>query len=171
MSHTYMVSDLHFGHRRIMEFAGDYRQGDDWYENMHITIALWNSIVTKRDTVYVLGDVCFDKEQLYLLDELKGNKILVRGNHDTGNAEKFLKYFSDVKGLHSYKGYWLSHAPIHPNELRGRKNIHGHVHQNSIRNAYGEVDDRYINVCIENTGGVPVKFHDIKSNIFEGVIK
>lgn len=33
-----------------------------------------------------------------------------------------------VYSLVKYKGFWLSHAPIHPEELRGCKNIHGHCH-------------------------------------------
>ena len=49
----------------------------------------------------------------------------------------------------------MSHAPIHPNELRGRFNLHGHVHQNSITLPDGSLDDRYINCCVEMSYGIP----------------
>jgi len=162
MSKVYFISDLHFGHSNIIKFAGDYRYGNDCIENMHITIAMWNARVTKRDTVYVLGDVAMNDQGFEALRELNGNKLLVRGNHDMYKAKRYLQVFSDVYGVRMYKGYWISHAPIHPTELRGRKNIHGHVHQNTLMNHYNEIDERYINVCVETTDGAPILFTDIK---------
>lgn len=162
MSRVYFISDLHFNHKNVMNFAGDYRQGDTYIDNMHITIDLWNAKIKKNDTVYVLGDVAWDREGLEFCKELRGNKLLVRGNHDTFMTKEYLEVFGEVYGIRMYKGYWLSHAPVHPCELRGRKNIHGHVHQNTVLTAYSEVDERYINVCIEATGGAPVLFEDIR---------
>jgi calcineurin-like phosphoesterase family protein len=154
-----------------MQFAGDSRDGNDWYENMHIIAANWNAIVKKRDLVMVLGDVCMDRDCMDIFYELNGTKHLIRGNHDDRfRTEGYLRYFSEIYGIRSYKGFWISHAPIHPAELRGRKNIHGHVHQQSIRNAHGELDERYINVCVENTGGVPVKFKYIQEGTWRGVL-
>jgi calcineurin-like phosphoesterase family protein len=95
------------------------------------------------------------------LKELNGVKRLVRGNHDEFKVEKYLQVFEDVLGITTYKGYWVSHAPIHPVELRGKRNIHGHVHGNTIKDNEGGVDNRYINVCIENTNGTPRLFKDI----------
>ncbi len=161
---VFLISDLHFGHKNIMGFAGKYRHGEDFLENMHKTVELWNLAVSKRDKVYVLGDVCFDEFFLGALHEMNGAKVLIRGNHDDRiKTETWLKYFDSVEGMVRYKGYWLTHAPIHPAELRGKKNIHGHVHQNSILNAYHECDPRYINVCIENTGGAPINMERIKA--------
>ena len=156
-----MFSDLHFGHTKIMDFSPD-RHGDTYIENMHITISMWNGRVSKNDTVYVLGDVAFSREGLEACRELNGNKLLARGNHDMYMTKEYLDIFGEVYGIRTYKGFWISHAPVHPDELRGRRNIHGHVHMNSIRNHYGEIDDRYVNVCVENTDGAPVLFDDIK---------
>lgn len=168
MSNVYFISDLHFGHRKIIQFAGDYREGDDYLENMHCIIGKWNKRIKKRDTVYVLGDVAFSPEGLYAMQELKGIKYLVRGNHDQMGLDEYLQVFNDIYGIRSYKGYWLSHAPIHPVELRGRKNIHGHVHQNTVLDQHGEIDTNYINVCVETNGGVPVSMHEIKEGIHIG---
>lgn len=161
MSRVFFISDLHFGHKRILEFAGPLRDGDDVTEHDHILVTRWNATVHKRDLVYVCGDVCMH-DNLDIIDELNGRKILIRGNHDNFKIGEYLKHFEDVQGICKYKGFWVSHAPIHPAELRGKSNIHGHVHGNSIRNAYHEIDPRYINVCCEATGGWPYPFEKIK---------
>lgn len=163
MSKVFFISDLHFHHKKILQFAGDYRDGDTVEEQDHILVAKWNMVVGKRDKVFVLGDVVMNKN-LDILEELNGRKILIRGNHDHCKTEEYLKYFDEVHGIMTYKGYWVTHAPIHPHELRGRSNIHGHVHQNLIRDYYGEADPRYICVCVENCDGFPVDFQEIETN-------
>ena len=58
-----------------------------------------------------------------------------------------------------YKEFWLSHAPIHPEELRDRINIHGHVH-------YKNIDDaRYFNVSCENIGFKPISLENIRLKV------
>lgn len=165
----FFISDLHLNHSRILEFAGDYRDGDTVLEHNEILITKWNSVVRKKyDIVYVLGDVVFNKNDLHYLDELNGRKILIRGNHDEFKTGVYLKYFEQVYGIFKYKEFWLTHCPVHPHELRGKRNIHGHVHQNSIMNSYGdEKDDRYINVCVEALDGYPVPLDDIRSGWYD----
>ncbi len=138
------------GHKNILKYSGELRGGttpeehDEWIRHQ------WNSLVTKSDLVYVLGDVAMNNESLAQVARLKGQKILIRGNHDVQDTQTYLKYFQQVYGLLSYRGvFWRSHAPVHPLELRGRFNLHGHVHQNSIP------DDRYINACVEMSYGIP----------------
>jgi calcineurin-like phosphoesterase family protein len=165
MSRVFFISDLHFGHKRITEFEGGrWRTGDSWEENMHAIICNWNAVVRdKRDLVWVLGDVAFSQEGFDALGELNGRKKLVRGNHDNYfSTEDWLKHFETVESLVRYKDCWLTHAPMHPCELRGKKNIHGHVHHNTVRNGYGEYDERYINVCCEAVRETPIPFQDIK---------
>ena len=68
-------------------------------------------------------------------------------------------FFDEVYGFHKYKEFWLSHCPIHPQELRGKYNIHGHVHHNNIP------DKNYFNVCIEALNGLPIKLDEIRAII------
>ena len=44
----------------------------------------WNSVVSKDDTIYHLGDVGLgnDEQIKNIIDRLNGNKILILGNHD-----------------------------------------------------------------------------------------
>lgn len=156
MSRKWVISDLHFGHRNILKYSGPLRGGSTSEEHDAWLIDQINSVVKKGDLLYILGDVAFDYNSLKLVDKLKGMKKLIRGNHDILSANKYLEYFDDIQGLLSFKGtFWLSHAPIHPLELRGRLNIHGHVHQHSIP------DERYINACVETTYGVPQSLDDL----------
>lgn len=166
MSKVYFISDLHLGHKQILEFSPS-REGDTVLEHDHAIVVKWNSIVKKRDTVWVLGDVAWEVDSLKVLNEMNGTKILVMGNHDTFDLPVYLKYFKTVYGFKTYKGYWISHAPIHPVELRGRKNIHGHVHMNRVVNQYtGDPDENYIPVCVEYNNGYPILFEDIVNGNF-----
>ena len=174
MSNVYMISDLHLGHKKILDFESTLRFGDSSLEHDHILITRIAHVCnSKKDILWILGDVCMDMERVDMLAEIPARKILVRGNHDQFDLGVYTKYFEKIYGIVSYRGYWISHAPIHPAELRGRKNIHGHVHRNSIMKSQytQEKDDNYINVCVENCAGYPVNFQDIKNNIFKGAIK
>ena len=164
---VFIISDLHLGHKKILQFEGSNRQGSNVEEHDEWIIEQWNGVVTKRDLVIVLGDVAFTREGLVKVSRLYGTKHLILGNHDKYQIEEYQKYFRIKPSLYKYKGFWLSHAPIHPQELRGMKNIHGHVHMNSVQTGYS-IDDcediDYINVCVENCpDGKPIEFNTIST--------
>jgi calcineurin-like phosphoesterase family protein len=135
--------------------------------NDHI-IKCWNSVISKRDLVFILGDVTMEKVRDYaILDQLKGNKTVVLGNHDEPqHVKELLKYVNKVAGMIDYKKKAiLTHCPIHPSQLEFRYsyNIHGHVHENSVLDIYEDpkfkiLDPRYINVCAEMINYTPVEF-------------
>lgn len=158
----YFWADLHLRHSRILDFAGAYRSGTTVEEHDEWIIHQINSTCTKRDALYILGDIAFNLEGLALLKHIRCNVIMVLGNHDRFKTEEYLKYGHIKPGLYklSKRGqrFWLSHAPIHPRELRGRPNIHGHVHYKTID------DHRYFNVSVEATGR-PVSIHEIKTQL------
>lgn len=159
MSEVRFISDLHLGHKSICEFSGAFRNGvttvddhDKWI------VEQWNSVVGKNDTVIVVGDVCFDRSKMPLLKKMRGNKQLIFGNHDKFGLQEYLKYFNKVHGFVKYKGTaWVSHAPIHPDELRGKWNVHGHLHHKQID------DYRYINVSVEKLNGKPIAWNNLVS--------
>ena len=173
MSQVYFISDLHLGHKNILNFAGSLRGfASSPEEHDEVLVDRIASSVNKRDMLFILGDVAMSLEGLSLLDRIKAKqKILVRGNHDIFSEEDYRKYFDNILGLAKYKGMWLSHAPIHTQELRGKLNLHGHVHGNSITDMFGGYDKRYINCCVENCNGYPISLQSIKDGSFEGIIK
>lgn len=58
MSNFY-ISDTHFGHSNIIRHCNrPFVNADEMDE---VLIKNWNSVVTNRDTVYILGDFAFSK--------------------------------------------------------------------------------------------------------------
>ena len=94
----------------------------------------WETRVTKRTRVIFLGDVVFDRDLIEPFKKLRGEKVLVAGNHDHEKLKTrdLAEMFIEIYGITKYKKFWLSHAPIHPYELRGSMNVHGHVHDKTI---------------------------------------
>lgn len=160
MSNVFFIADLHLGHKGILKWAGQYRNNpktieehDEWI------IQQWNSIVKPKDTVKVLGDVCWTKDSLKLLKGLRGNKHLILGNHDLFALEDYQEYFSYIHGFKKYKGYILSHCPIHDSEMIRWKNIHGHIHESPNKS------DSHFCVSVEHLNGVPISFEEIKKRM------
>jgi calcineurin-like phosphoesterase family protein len=156
MSNVYVISDLHFSHRNMAIKRG-FQTTEEHDEHI---IEQWNQTVNKKDTVWILGDISMEKSGPYaLLCRLNGIKKVVLGNHDQPqHVPEMLRYVRSVCGMVKYKGFILTHCPMHESEVgRFTKNIHGHVHENSLD------DDRYINVSCEVVDYRPVLIRDIEN--------
>lgn len=90
-------SDLHLGHAKSIEF--DNRPFRD-LEHMHnILIRNYLSCVRDGDVCYFLGDIGYKQAVAEVIPKMnKGNKILIRGNHDKSMSDNFLYSigFNDV---------------------------------------------------------------------------
>ena len=86
----YMISDTHFGDKDIQK-AFPNRPSDEEL------VKLINSRVGRKDVLWILGD-CGDIEYV---KKLRGYKILLLGNHDTGvsnyQRQKWIKKFDKDK--------------------------------------------------------------------------
>ena len=155
MSRVYITSDLHLGHTNVLKFSN--RPHDTVEEMFESLKAQWNAVVTKRDIVWILGDVAWSQQWAMRVGELNGRLRLVMGNHDNKMGKGAHKPYESVHGAVRYKGCILTHIPIHPSEFyRWRYNIHGHMHNNTID------DRRYINVNMDVTKSyVPLAFDDV----------
>ena len=144
----YFIGDFHLGHRSILRHTkeqGTFRGGSTVDEHDEWVIERCLSVnPDKRTCWYVLGDVAMEIAKLELLNRLPGKKWLVLGNHDKFSSQVYLKYFDKLMGSHKKYKIWISHIQLHPAELRGHFNIHGHSHDNATGN-----DPRYLNVSIE----------------------
>lgn len=161
----FLVSDYHFGHEKPYntflredgrflryEFANS-EEADQTMIDRH------NAVVKDQDRVYVLGDVCFHKKHLYKIGQMKGRKVLIKGNHDLLEAKDYLEYFDDIRGVHQFKGLIMSHIPIHTDCLgRWNFNVHGHTHANKMK------DPRYFNVSVECINYTPISLEEIKQH-------
>ena len=84
---VYFTSDLHLGHSNIISLCN--RPFVNIEEMDKVLIEKWNRKVKKNDTVYVMGDIVWDKKKVaYYMEQLTGRKILVIGNHDSHWAKK-----------------------------------------------------------------------------------
>lgn len=143
MSTPRFIADTHLGHRNIYKYRQVF---DSTKHNDLYFIKILQEYSTKRDSMYFLGDICFDEYYLPMIKELPGTKILIAGNHCSEYIpmKKLVDVFDETHALLKYKEFWLSHAPLHPDELRGKRNIHGHVHAASVP------DTKYLNVSVDS---------------------
>jgi len=79
---NFYISDLHFGHKNVIDF--DHRPFRDVDEMDYTMIALWNGRVRDEDDVYIIGDFANrnGRADEWYLRQLKGRKHLIIGNHD-----------------------------------------------------------------------------------------
>lgn len=165
MTRLMITSDLHLGHKNIHQFRGDFACAEDHHEFMFEQLAV---NIQKRDSLFLLGDIAFDKYWLNKIKEIKCvKKTLILGNHDTENGIKFNDFigvYDDVHSLFAKRNIWFSHCPIHPHQFRGKLlNIHGHLHDKTVRTEPFDVgeDSRYRNACVEHTHYKPISFADL----------
>ena len=95
---NFYISDLHFGHANVIRF--DNRPFANLEEMHEVLIKNWNDKVSNEDTVYILGDFCWqtENEWIGILKQLNGKKVLILGNHDLKNpTTKLKKMFLDIK--------------------------------------------------------------------------
>jgi len=164
MSRSYIISDTHFGHRNICKYRPNFSDAKTHDETIVENIL---QTCNKRDVLWLLGDCFFTWESVEYLKEMHkhiGYINFIIGNHDTDKPERveILKdcigknYFHKVGSVFKMGDFWLSHPPIHPCELYGRVNIHGHVHSKTIQ------DENFINVSCENVRFRPINIDHLK---------
>ena len=102
MANTWISSDLHFYHKRIIDFCHTTRPYETVEDMNEGLLDIINDTVKANDTFYILGDVSFgNREQTEkILRKLPGQKYLVWGNHDAslreGWASKYFGYRCDL---------------------------------------------------------------------------
>lgn len=162
MANVFLISDTHFGHTNICKFrradGTKLRPWDDVQEMDHTLIQNWNNVVGANDKVYHLGDVFINRRHRFILDGLNGRKVLIKGNHDIFDLNSYTPFFKDIRAYHVLDKFILSHVPIHPQQMeRFAGNIHGHLHEHQVRQENGDLDPRYLTVCVEHIRFTPVE--------------
>lgn len=168
MSKTWVYSDPHFYHANIVKFlnfdGSKVRPWDDAEQMTEDLIKMYNEVVDDADRVYILGDVAFTARHMRnSVSRLKGRKVLVKGNHDPDkHREMYNELFDDVRSYVVKKGFIMSHIPIHTQSLaRWELNIHGHLHNNTIKDDTGADDKRYFNASVERINWRPKLLDEI----------
>lgn len=143
---NYFTSDAHLGHKAIAKYREQFKSNEEHDEAFFQELAK----LSKRDILYVLGDFIFDgkdfENYLERISKFPCRIKLVMGNHDSLKlySQTIAKNIEIQLPLFTYKNFWVSHCPIHYQELRGRiANIHGHLHNAELK------DYRYFDVGLD----------------------
>lgn len=188
MRDLWFISDTHFGHANILKFTGDdgqlIRPGFTSVEEMDERIIdNWNGVVKPGDHVWHLGDWSMKAQHgIKIIKRLNGRKRLCVGNHDP--VKELAPFFEKVVLWRIFKefNFTCTHIPMRADQLRKTEfNVHGHIHQNLVHRTVEyipadgrwhcspqkreEVDDHYINVCVEHTNCTPIHLDEIRKRI------
>lgn len=161
-------SDPHFGHKNIVKYC--QRPFKDWGDMEVGMVERYNAKVKDTDLIIWVGDCFFYKtefEARLLLEQMKGHKVLIMGNHDVRNGRSFMvrcgfdavvdrELFVQIGKrrcrVNHYpywkvrvKGDWADdrYRNRRPARVKGEVLIHGHTH--SPRKQYGNM----INVGVD----------------------
>ena len=152
----YFIADTHFNHENIIKYCN--RPFKNSKEMNEYIANKWNSVVTKGDIVYHLGDVGFGstEELKELVGRLNGTKILIRGNHDYKRGINGWKKvgFSEVYKKKLVLGNLiLTHEPIEVEE--NYINVFGQIHNKLLDERFNK--NNHICVSCDVIDYTPIK--------------
>lgn len=170
----YFTSDLHIGHDK--EFIWRSRGFNSIEEHDTQIIKNWNNIITQKDTVYILGDLCLgrnEKEWNRVFYNLNGYKNIIYGNHDTisklsiyvNNYNMHLIGYADMYKYSNKKHFYLSHFPTlvgNHEEKRFCWCLSGHTHS---RNSFENGEKCIYNVAMDAHNCTPISIEQIVKDI------
>lgn len=144
----WFTSDLHFGHSNILKYCANTRPWSTTDEMDEALVNDWNKCVGDNDTVYFVGDMSFHKTSRTgeILEALKGNIVLIEGNHDK-NLVKYIKRFKSVHQILDTKiegqSVVMCHFPLLQwNKMHhGAYHLYGHVHGELLHEMRGKSMD------------------------------
>ncbi len=180
MSKIFYISDTHFSHTNILHF--DHRPWLTIEEHDKALIENWNNAVTNQDTIYILGDFHWGKEYDWIdvLEQLNGNKVLIRGNHDI-MPQKSKKYFQDIKDYKEIddngRKVVLCHYPIpyFKNHFYGSYHLYGHVHNtfeyNMAKHQRYLMEELYSKPCEMYNCGAMMSWMNYTPRTLDGIIE
>ncbi|PMC34554.1 hydrolase [Bacillus sp. UMB0899] len=168
----YYIADPHFGHEAIIKFC--QRPFQTVEEMNRVMIDNWNNLVSAEDEVYIIGDFMYRSKHHpeYYLDQLKGKKHLILGNHDRWTNQVDLPlYFESVTQVKEIEDQSrhivLCHYPMveWPRYHKGSIHIFGHIH-NSKNAAYDYYrnQDNMFNAGVEINHFKPVTLQHLITN-------
>ena len=149
---VYFYSDPHFSDAEMQYLRKNYIGDDEQIKRI-------NTKIGKKDTLVILGDIG-DREWL---KKIRGYKVLVLGNHDSG-ATTYVGYADEIYegALIISEKLILSHEPL---SFSYALNIHGHDH--SMQSGQ---DTMHLNVCAEHINYTPICLKQIiESGQLKGV--
>ena len=170
----YFTADTHFCHFNVIKLC---KRPFSTIEEMHNTlIQNWNTVVNKKDEIYILGDFLYKGNGIKaneILQQLNGRKYLLKGNHDQFITEKSFDK-SNFEWIKDYfvlnyqkKKIVLFHYPIFEWDgyFKGAIHLYGHVHNNrndvEQQNEFTVLGKMAINVGVDVNNFTPIDIQTI----------
>ena len=137
----WIISDTHFDDRDLCQGIRNRPSDEE-------LVKIINSKVGKKDLLIHLGDV----GNLEYMKQIRGYKILICGNHDSGHT-LYKDIFQEVYSgpLMIAEKLIFSHEPV---DVPWAFNIHGHVHDRRHKN-----DKNHFNCCADVINYEPINFN------------
>ncbi len=173
MDNTYVISDSHFCHEKIIQYCNRPKNHNA------LMIKNWNNIVDEGDTVLHLGDFSAGVNSFKggfetlkkIANGLNGDIHLLRGNHDNYSNEIYIKElgFKSVNEFMVIENVFFCHFPLlideytkKPQRIQRLINeykksncnflIHGHTHNNPV----SWKRKNWMNISVEKTKYSPI---------------
>lgn len=168
---NYYIADPHFGHSNIIRL--NHRPFNSVEEMDEILIKNWNERVKDTDVVYIIGDFSFKSvtNPIKVLKRLKGQKVLIEGNHDCKNLKniEFRNCFSEICSIKEIydggKRVIMCHYPLVEwnGYFRGSYLVYGHIHNNTINDAFKIMKNipNALNAGVDITNYYPVTIDEL----------
>ncbi|AGB02496.1 2'-5' RNA ligase family protein [Methanoregula formicica] len=160
-----LIADLHLGHANIIPYCSRPFRAGDTVTMDRVLIGNWNARCTEHTKIFHIGDLCYGPharppQEYYTL--LRGDAVFISGNHDRPDPGLAPFIFIEHEGMQ----FCLVHDPADaPEDFEGWV-IHGHHHNNDLRNyPFIDVEHKRINVSAEVIGYVPASLSDICETI------
>lgn len=160
---VYLCSDLHLDHSNIIHYCARPFLSSNVQEMNTVLVNNWNHCVQDSNTVYFLGDLTFGRGARpaeYWLSKLRGKIQFIRGNHE--ECVRDSREFAILN--HEDHRFLLVHDPKRRSDQWDGWVIHGHVHNNDMKNyPFINGEKKTINVSAELTNYRPVSLDYILS--------
>lgn len=170
---TFFIADTHFFDKRIIYNCN--RPFKNVEEMSDILIENWNKTVKNTDVVWILGDFFRfinneddphdNKERGFndIVNNLKGEKNLIIGNHDIKSLDFYRSKFNFVSPYPIlFNNYFLlSHEPLLLSQTTPYFNLYGHVHNDE------RFEDTLTSICVsvERINYRPISLEEINDRI------
>mgnify|MGYP004637921611 FL=1 len=166
----YLTSDWHLNHDQPFIWSA---RGFQNVEEMNAAIVQrHNSIVQDGDDVYVLGDLCMNKDKLeenqQLISSMRGRLHVIVGNHDSDKKTMMYLRCPNVMEIvpatylkYKKRTLFLSHYPCFTGNVDSKLPVlstFGHTHQKEIY--YNDIP-YMINVGVDAHDCYPVSIDDV----------
>ena len=161
------ISDLHLYDVASLWWRPNFSTLDSYADNLLYT---WNSTVEDEQLVIIVGDlgtVC--PKSISVLEQLKGKKVLVIGNHDTPwlsvlhNNPMFQGLYQEISG----NGIVVRHIP--DDQMHDTYFIHGHHHRYDMPGMHQALqqyirDTRRLNCSADQLRNKPMTIGELITN-------